>query len=79
MEPEWNNSPNLDDTMMLGLRKLDIDDYINDLQKKIDKLNCLVDSLKLEVKTQRKEIAALREERRMLLNSDNVPGRCIDW
>lgn len=78
MEPEWNNSPNLDDTMMLGLRKLDIDDYINDLQKKIDKLNCLVDSLKLEVKTQRKEIAALREERRMLLNSDSVPGRCID-
>lgn len=53
-------------------KSIDLDDYINYLHNTIE-------SLKLEVKTQRKEIAALREERRMILNNDNVPGRCIDW
>lgn len=78
MEPEWNNHPNLDDAVMLGLRQIDMDDYVNDLHKKIDQLESIIESLKLEIKIQRKEIAALREERRMLLNSDTVPGRCID-
>lgn len=53
-------------------KQIDLDDYVNYLHNTIE-------SLKLEVKTQRKEIAALREERRMLLNSDTVPGKCIDW
>lgn len=72
MEPEWNNPPPLDDSLVLGLRKIDMDDYVNHLHNTIE-------SLKLEIKTQRKEIAALREERKMILNNDNVPGRCIDW
>lgn len=33
----------------------------------------IIDSLKNEIKTQRKEIAALREERRSLLDRDKVP------
>lgn len=57
---------------------MDLDDYINSLTKKIQDLETSIDSLKLEVKTQRKEIAVLREERRILFNN-NVPGKCIDW
>lgn len=79
MEPEWNNSPNLDDVTILGFRQMDTDDYINSLTRKIQDLETSIDSLKLEVRTQRKEIAGLREERRMLLNNDSVPGRCIDF
>lgn len=79
MEPEWNHNPSLDDTAMLGLRQLDIDDYINNLHKKIEGLESLINSLKSEIKIQRKEIAGLREERRMLINNDNPPGRCINW
>jgi hypothetical protein len=52
-------------------KPIDLDDYVNHLHN-------IIESLKLEVKTQRKEIAALREERKMILNNDNVPGRCID-
>ena len=78
MELEWNNHPSLDDAAILGLRTIDMDDYINKLIKEIEFLQQSNMSLKLEVKTQRKEIAALREERRILLNSDTVPGRCID-
>lgn len=51
----------------------DIDTYINRLEKTIKHQNYLIESLKNEIKTQRKEIAGLREERRMLLNSDSVP------
>lgn len=36
--------------------------------------DCIIKSLKEEIKIQRKEIAALREERRIFLNSDNPPG-----
>lgn len=79
MEPEWNHSPNSDDATMLGLRQLDIDDYINNLHKKIDNLESLINSLKLEIKIQRKEIAGLMEERRLTLNNNNPPGKCIDW
>lgn len=36
-----------------------------------------MESLKTEIKTQRKEIAALREERRVLLDRDRIPE--IGW
>jgi hypothetical protein len=39
--------------------------------------NNIVQSLKNEIKTQRKEIAALREERRLLLDQDKIPE--IGW
>jgi hypothetical protein len=51
----------------------DIDTYINRLEKTIQHQNYLIESLKNEIKIQRKEIAGLREERRMLFNSDSVP------
>jgi hypothetical protein len=51
----------------------DIDTYINRLEKTIQHQNYLIESLKNEIRIQRKEIAGLREERRMLLNSDSVP------
>jgi uncharacterized coiled-coil DUF342 family protein len=35
-----------------------------------------IDSLRLEVRTQRQEIAALREERRALIGADAPPERC---
>jgi peptidoglycan hydrolase CwlO-like protein len=57
----------------------DIDDYINSLHKEIETLKNVVDSLKLEIKVQRKEIAGLREERRAILESDKPPGACIKW
>ena len=80
MEPEWNNSPESDDSLVLGLRsKVDIDDYINFLIKQIESLKSINESLKKEVRTQRKEIANLREERRAILDSDKPPGACIRW
>lgn len=72
------SEPLLDDAMVLDFRKIDMDDYINKLVKEIEFLKQSNISLKLEIKTQRKEIAELKEERRILLNSDTVPGRCID-
>jgi hypothetical protein len=58
---------------------VDIDDYINRLLREIEFLKNTVESLKLEVKTQRKEIALLREERKAILDSDKPPGWCIKW
>ena len=55
MEPEWNNPPPLDDSLVLGLRKIDMDDYVNHLHNTIE-------SLKLEIKTQREEIASPFEQ-----------------
>ncbi|NDC31038.1 MAG: hypothetical protein EBZ58_08925 [Bacteroidetes bacterium] len=51
----------------------DIDSYINHLEKTIEQQKHIIESLKNEIKIQRKEIAALREERRQLLNSDQPP------
>ena len=51
----------------------DIDTYINRLEKTVQHQNYLIESLKNEIRIQRKEIAGLREERRMLLNSDSIP------
>jgi len=51
----------------------DIDTYINRLEKTVQHQNYLIESLKNEIRIQRKEIGGLREERKMLFNSDNVP------
>lgn len=51
----------------------DIDTYINGLEKTIQQQKYTIESLKNEIRTQRKEIAALREERRNLLDSDRPP------
>ena len=59
--------------------ELDLDDYINGLHKEIESLKNIVASLKIEIKTQRKEIALLREERKVILDSDKPPGWCIKW
>jgi hypothetical protein len=52
---------------------IDMDDYVNGLIARIDYLEKLNDSLHKEIRTQRKEIGALREERRMILNKDQYP------
>jgi predicted RNase H-like nuclease (RuvC/YqgF family) len=43
---------------------------INKLREEIQQLKYLNESLRREVRTQRQEIAALREERRSFLNAD---------
>ena len=50
---------------------MDIDDYINSLVKDNENLKNTVESLK-------KEIAILREERRIILNNDKGPNS-ITW
>ncbi len=57
---------------------MDIDDYINSLIRENESLKNTVESLKLEVKTQRKEIAVLREERRFILDKDKGPNN-VTW
>jgi peptidoglycan hydrolase CwlO-like protein len=52
----------------------DIDTYINKLQQTIDFQKSFIDSLKTEIRTQRKEIGALREERRHFLRDDQPPN-----
>jgi hypothetical protein len=52
---------------------MDIDDYINSLIKENENLKNILNSLKNEVKTQRKEIALLREERKSFINNDLPP------
>jgi hypothetical protein len=51
----------------------DIDTYINRLEKTIEQQNYTIESLKNEIRTQRKEIGCLREERRLLLDQDKPP------
>ena len=57
---------------------MDIDDYINSLIRENENLKNTVESLKLEVRTQRKEIAILREERRLILDKDKGPNN-LTW
>jgi hypothetical protein len=57
---------------------MDIDDYINSLIRENENLKNIVESLKIEIKTQRKEIAILREERRLILDKDKGPN-IIMW
>ena len=52
----------------------DVDSYINKLEQTIKFQQHLIDSLKTEIRTQRKEIGALREERRHFLQDDNPPN-----
>ena len=51
----------------------DIDTYINSLEKTIDQQKYMIESLKNEIRTQRKEIGSLREEQRLLLDQDKPP------
>jgi uncharacterized coiled-coil protein SlyX len=51
----------------------DIDTYINRLEKTIEQQKYMIESLKNEIRTQRKEIGSLREEQRLLLDSDKPP------
>lgn len=52
---------------------MDIDDYINNLIKDNEHFKNVIESLKKEIKTQRIEIALLREERKLLFNNDRIP------
>lgn len=52
---------------------MDIDDYINNLIKDNEHFKNVIESLKKEIKTQRIEIALLREERKSLFNNDRTP------
>ena len=51
----------------------DIDTYINSLEKTIEQQKYMIESLKSEIRTQRKEIGSLREEQRLILNQDKPP------
>jgi uncharacterized coiled-coil protein SlyX len=52
----------------------DIDSYINRLERTIEFQQYTINSLKTEIRTQRKEIGALREERKRFLQDDNPPN-----
>ena len=52
----------------------DVDSYINKLEQTIEFQQHAINSLKTEIRTQRKEIGALREERRRFLQDDNPPN-----
>ena len=51
----------------------DVDNYINSLEKTIEQQKYTIESLKNEIRIQRKEIGSLREERRLLLDQDKPP------
>ena len=51
----------------------DMDTYINSLEKTIQQQKYMIESLKNEIRIQRKEIGSLREEQRLLLDSDKPP------
>ena len=57
----------------------DIDNYINKLERSIEFQKDIINSLKTEIRTQRKEIGALREERRHFLKDDNPPNFNYDF
>ena len=57
---------------------MDIDDYINGLIRDNEHFKNVIESLKNEVKTQRLEIAVLKEERRTILDKDKGPNN-ITW
>lgn len=52
---------------------MDIDDYINSLVKENEHLKNIVQDLKKEVRIQRQEIGALRAERKILFDNDQIP------
>lgn len=49
---------------------MDKNEYIDELRSRILYLEKLNDSLRKEIRTQKKEIAALRKERQTILNQD---------
>ena len=65
-------------TYNLIKNSMDIDDYINNLVRDNEHFKNVIESLKSEVKTQRREIAALKEERRMILDKDKGTNN-ITW
>ena len=64
--------------MVMRMKKsdplFDVDTYINKLERMIEFQKDIINSLKTEIRTQRKEIGALREERRRFLQDDNPPN-----
>ena len=56
---------------------MDIDDYINSLIRENENLQNLVKSLKNEVRIQRQEIASLKDERRIIFESERGPNTII--
>jgi len=50
-----------------------LNEYIQELVDRIKYLERINDDLRKEIRTQRKEIAGLREERRSILNQDLPP------
>ena len=57
---------------------MDIDDYINGLIEENKNLKNMVESLKNEVRIQRKEIAVLREEGKHIISKDQGPN-IVAW
>lgn len=53
---------------------MEYENHINELKDRIKYLENLHDNLRKEIRTQRKEIASLREERRIFLDKDIQPG-----
>jgi hypothetical protein len=67
----------------LGIRAVDscgnpesASDFLDTVMRYILAREAQIDSLRREVRTQRQEIAALREERRALIGADAPPERC---
>lgn len=64
--------------MVMRMKKsdplFDIDTYINKLERMIEFQKDIINSLKIEIRTQRKEIGALREERRHFLKDEQPPN-----
>lgn len=58
---------------------MDKDEYIDELRSRIIYLENLNDNLRKEIRTQRREIAGLREERRSIINDDLPPGYDPEW
>lgn len=58
---------------------MDRDEYIDELRSRIRYLENLNDNLRKEIRTQRKEIAQLREERKIIINSDLPPEYDPEW
>lgn len=52
---------------------MDKDEYIDELKARIHYLENLNDTLRKEIRTQRKEIALLREEHRTITSQDLPP------
>jgi predicted RNase H-like nuclease (RuvC/YqgF family) len=52
---------------------IDLDDYINKLHRQIEDLQKINASLRREIRTQRYEIAELRQQRTFIIEDDTKP------